>query len=150
MLDHSHQKSQYQFIGNFHLYLHVKGHLHLQSQLTSFLKHCKGIESLLFWVIWACLATHTSNDSINLKKYLMFFCKQNINFILPVFKDIANVLFWVLWASLVIHIQNDTTTSQKTFVFIWRQNKKCSGNIAKICKLRILGTFGMPGQTHII
>ena len=27
--------------------------------LTSFLRYCKEIANLLFWVIWACLATHT-------------------------------------------------------------------------------------------
>ena len=57
-------------------------------------------------------------------KYLMFFCKQKSNFILPVFKDIGNLLCWVFWASLVTHIQDDTTTLYKTFVFIWRKKKK--------------------------
>ena len=58
------------------------------SSLASFLRYCKEIANLLFWVISACLATHTENDSINLKKSLMFTCKQKINFILPVFLEI--------------------------------------------------------------
>ena len=29
------------------------------SSLNSFLRHCKKIANLLFWVIWVCLATHT-------------------------------------------------------------------------------------------
>ena len=29
MLDHSHQKSQYQFVGNFHTYLHPKNQLQI-------------------------------------------------------------------------------------------------------------------------
>ena len=29
------------------------------SLLNSFLSYCKEIANLLFWVIWACLATHT-------------------------------------------------------------------------------------------
>ena len=27
--------------------------------VISFLRYCKEIANLLFWVIWACLATHT-------------------------------------------------------------------------------------------
>ena len=31
----------------------------MNSSLTFFLRHCKEIANLLFWVIWACLSTHT-------------------------------------------------------------------------------------------
>ena len=46
--------------------------------------------NLLFWVIWAYLATHTKNDSINLKKPLFFICKQKINFILHLSLEILH------------------------------------------------------------
>ena len=62
------------------------------SSLTFFLKYCKEIADLLFWIIWACLATHTYNDSINLKKPLTFICRQKINFTLHVFIEIAKIL----------------------------------------------------------
>ena len=46
------------------------------------------IANFLFWVNWACLATRTYNDGINLKKSLMFIWKQKIDFIIPVFLEI--------------------------------------------------------------
>ena len=58
------------------------------SSLIFFSKYCKEMADLLFWVIWACLATHILNDSINLRKSSMFICKLKINFILPVFLEI--------------------------------------------------------------
>ena len=51
------------------------------TSLTSFLRYCKEIAHLLFWVIWACLATKNENDKTNLKKPLMFNYRQKINFI---------------------------------------------------------------------
>ena len=48
---------------------------------------CKEIANLLFWVIWASLATNTLNDGINLKKPL-FICRQKINFFLQVSLEI--------------------------------------------------------------
>ena len=44
--------------------------------------------NLLFWIIWACLATHIKKDSINFKKLLMLICRQKINFILYAFFEI--------------------------------------------------------------
>ena len=55
------------------------------SSFTSFLRYCKEMANLLFQVIWTCMATYTLNDSINLKKPLMFICRQKINFILHIF-----------------------------------------------------------------
>ena len=78
MLDHPHQKSEYQFVDNFHAYLHSKKQLHLS---LSFLRYCKEIKNLLFWIIWTCLVTHTQNKSINLKKPMIFIGRQKINFI---------------------------------------------------------------------
>ena len=60
----------------------------LTSSLTPFLIHCKEIPNLLFRVIWACLATHTQNDSINLKKPLMSIYKQKKKLICHVFLEI--------------------------------------------------------------
>ena len=54
------QKSFSQFEGNFYAYLHAKNHLHS----TSFFRYFKEIANLLFWVIWACLATHKTIVSI--------------------------------------------------------------------------------------
>ena len=62
------------------------------SSPTSFLWHCKEIENLLFWVIWACLATRIWSNSINLKKSLVFICRQNIIFILHVSAKHCKVL----------------------------------------------------------
>ena len=53
-----------------------------------FLSCCKEMANLLFWVIWACLATQNYNDSINLKKPLTLICRQKINLILHAFSEI--------------------------------------------------------------
>ena len=34
--------------------------------LTTFLKYCYNVTSLLFWVLWTCLVTPTKTNSINL------------------------------------------------------------------------------------
>ena len=94
----------------------------------------------------------------------MFIYQQKINFNLQVFlgycKDIANLLFSVLWACLATQNQSDTINLKTIFVFIWRQktqvhSPRFSGDIAKLCKLLILGTLGisgyvlaMPGYAH--
>ena len=41
----------------------------------------RDIANLLFWVPWACLATYTQSNIINLKKTFAFVNKQKINFI---------------------------------------------------------------------
>ena len=46
----------------------------------------KDIVNLLFWVLWACLATQTQSDTINLQKTFVFICRQKIN--------ITPMLFW--------------------------------------------------------
>ena len=61
---------------------------------TFFWKNCKNNAKFLFWVLWACLATDTKidsisqNDTINLKKSLMFICMPKINFIILFFLEI--------------------------------------------------------------
>ena len=89
MLAHPHQKSLYQFEGNFHANLHAKNQLHS----TSFLRYFKEKANLLFWVILACLTTHTWNNSINLKKSLMRIYRQKVGFILHVFLEILQTCY---------------------------------------------------------
>ena len=60
MLDHPHQKPYFQFVGNFHNYLHVKNQLHHHFVLTILQRYA----NLLFCVFGACLAMHTYNESI--------------------------------------------------------------------------------------
>ena len=52
-----------------------------------------------------------------------------------------------------MHTQKDTTKLKKIFLFIVKQKIKIlthvfQGDIAKICKLLILGTLGMPAYAH--
>ena len=47
MLDHPYQKSQYQFVWNFHAHLHAENQLHH----SLLLKLLQKIANLLFWVI---------------------------------------------------------------------------------------------------
>ena len=86
------------------------------------LKYYKDIVNLLFWVLWACLATWTQSDTINLKKTFVFICRQNIKFTPPPFLEIlqryTNFLFWVPWACLVAHTQNESINLQKTSMLI--------------------------------
>ena len=53
-----------------------------------FLKILQRKANILFWVIWACLAIHTWNGSITLKKPSAFISRQKLNFIFHVFLDI--------------------------------------------------------------
>ena len=71
VLDHLHQKSYYQFVGNFRAYLHAKINFITHFFLTILQKTAN-----LLCLTWSCLATHTQNDSTNLKKPLMFICKK--------------------------------------------------------------------------
>ena len=66
---------------------------------------------LLFWVLWACLAMTSKDDTISLQKTLMFVFIQKFmlihHFFLKYCKDIANLLFWVPWACLATPTKND-------------------------------------------
>ena len=57
--------------------------------LTSFIRYCKGIANLLFWVVCACIHTHTSQNLW----YLFAGDKTNSSFTfsLRYCKDIANL-----------------------------------------------------------
>ena len=95
------------------------------------------------------MPVHTNlNDSINLKKALMFICRQKINYILQVFlekcRDIANLLFWVL------RIKWNYQLVDNFRVYLQVKNRlhppSFSGDIAKMSKVLILDTLGMPGN----
>ena len=50
---------------------------------------------MLFWIIWACIATSTWYDITNLKKPLKFIYKRDIKFILHVFFENCRVVILV-------------------------------------------------------
>ena len=94
-----------------------------------YMRYCKDIAHLLFWVLWKCLAMHTQSDIINLQKNFVSICRikknhlQKINFIPHVFRQIlqryAKILFLVLCAWLTMYIQNDTLLLSWDITF-WR------------------------------
>ena len=70
------------------------------ASLTSFWPCRREIANLLFYVIWACVATNTSNKSINLKKASTFISRQKINFILQILERSCELAVFgtlVLW-----------------------------------------------------
>ena len=57
------------------------------------LRYCKDIANLLFFVLWAYLATKTQKDSISFQKTFVFICRQKASFIPPRFSgDTAKIL----------------------------------------------------------
>ena len=58
------------------------------TSLTSFLKYCWDIANLLFWALWACLATPIKHFSTDLQQSFMFTWMQKIHFISPFFLEI--------------------------------------------------------------
>ena len=59
---HTHLKLQYFFEETFDVYQQVKNQLH--PSCLPWHIYCKDIVNLLFWVLWACLATYTISDTI--------------------------------------------------------------------------------------
>ena len=124
---------------------------------NSFLIYCKEKANLLFWVIGAFLATQTLNDWINLKKSLMFICRQKINFI---FHNCLQIL--QRHSKLFIlrpfdmpgyaHLKLSYQLVKNFRVYLQAKNDfnppRFSGEFRKICKLLILSTFGMSVYTH--
>ena len=55
-----------------------------------FLKEILHIYGYLFWILWACLATHTQNDSFTSYKTSIFICIPKINFIILFFLEILH------------------------------------------------------------
>ena len=115
MFDHPHEISQYQFVGNFHDYLHVKINF-----ITHFVLNIFQRNSNLAISGNMGRPRHTHlNDSINLiagKKSTLSF-----TFSLRYWKNIAKFLFWIFWEYLATHTQNDDINLQKTSIFIYRQ-----------------------------
>ena len=93
-----------------------------QLQCTSFLRYFKKIANLLFWVIWACLNTHTQYQY---ERTFMFIYRLKIGFILHVFLEILQgyyklVILRIL--RIVGHItQSDIINFQKILLFICKQ-----------------------------
>ena len=91
----------------------------------------KDVANLLFWAIWACLATAVKNDSINFWNNLMktFIHMQNTNFIAHSFLEILHLkdscnswpLTWTIckirclrcntWVLILEHIQENIMTN---------------------------------------
>ena len=105
----THLKWWYQFEETFDVYLQDKKST---SSFMLSLRYCNDITNVLFFVLWAWLATHTQSDTINLKRTFVFISRQKVNFILHVFLEIlqryANFSFGVLWACLAMHTLNDS------------------------------------------
>ena len=102
------------------------------------------------------MATHTQNDSSNLKKPLTFICRQKTNFILHVFLDILQrcyklVVLGTLGMPGHAHPNWYYQLVENFRVYLQAKNQlhspHFSGDIAKICKL-IFGTLGMPDYTN--
>ena len=92
------------------------------TSFLSSLRYCNEIANLLLWVIWACLATQTYNNSMNLKKPFIFIFRQKINFILNVFLEILqSCWFGYFGHAWLCTPKSNTINLQKTFLLIYRQ-----------------------------
>ena len=98
---------------------------------------------LIFFKIWAYAWPHTPKmiKSISTNHWSLSAVKKSISFFtfsLRYCKEIVNLSFWVLLTCLATHMQSTKPTSSPILFH--------SGDIAKICKLLIFGTLGMPGS----
>ena len=135
--------------------------------LTSFLRYCKNIANLLLWVLWECLIMPVNNDSITLKETLvpkvlkstcrklwcLSACKKSTssNFFFDIVKTLQTCYFGNFgnaWASLLKSFHQFVARFN---VYLQAKNQLhspfFSGDIAKICKLLVLGTLYMPSYT---
>ena len=101
------------------------------SLITYFLRYCKQVANLLFWVISAYLATHTPKMIRSIWRNLWSLSAGNkstssFTFSLRHCKDIANLLFWVFWACLITQTTNDSINLWKTSMFISCQKSTSS------------------------
>ena len=115
------------------------------ASLTSFWPCRREIANLLFYVIWACVATNTSNKSINLKKASTFISRQKINFILQILERSCELaVFGTLGLSGYPHPDWYYHLVESFWIYLQAKNQLHSpcfyGDIAKIWKL-ILGTL---------
>ena len=109
----------------------------INSSFMFFCRCCKDIANLLFWVLWACLATHTQSDTINLQKTQS---TQNKKFVY-----LCHIFVNMRGIKLIFCLQLNTK------VYLQAKNQlhpPCvSDDIGKICEL-IFGTLGMSGYAH--
>ena len=121
------------------------------SSLTFFLRYCKEIANLLFYVIWACLATQTPKmiKAIWRNLWCLSLGKRSsssLNLSLKYYKDIVNLLLVVLWACMTlgkpIVLLSTCKKLLRLFAGIKSTLAQCfSGDTAKMCKFLILDTL---------
>ena len=127
------------------------------SSLTFFLRYCKEIENLLFWVIWACLATPKMIVSIWRNLWCLSARKKTKklhSFHFP--WDIAKILqncYSGYFEQACLHKPKIMLAPCRKLSYLFTGKRATtspcfSRNIAKICKLTILSTLGMPGCAH--
>ena len=113
--------------------------------------------NLLFCVFWACLATPTKINSINFQKnWCLYACKNQLHRFLLFLRDIVKILnlpFWLLWAWLAMTGKKNTISLWKTLMFVFMQKIKFIPYLfleilQRYCKLVILATLGVPGNTQ--
>ena len=86
---------------------------------------------------------------------MTFICRQKINFIFLIFLEILETSCFGYFGHAWLHTPNVILSPSKALCFSAGTKSTTfspcfSGDIAKICKLLILGTFGMPGYTNPI
>ena len=86
--DYAHPKWFYQLVEYFCVYLQTNIKFHSSTILEIFQRYI----NFLFWLLWACLAMHNQNGTINLYKILTFNCMPKINFIIHVSLEIVRLL----------------------------------------------------------
>ena len=121
-----------------------------------FLKILQRNSKIATWVIWAWLATHNQNDSINLKKALTFICWQKINFILCIFLEILQrycklVILGFLGMPGYPHTKWYHKLIENIPAYLQAKNQlhalHFSGDIGKIWNF-ILSTLSLSGDAH--
>ena len=124
------------------------------SSLTCFITHWNSKLNILGN---SSMPRSTLNDSINLKKSLMFICKQKTNFILSIFLEILQryckfVILGTLHKPAYTHLKWYQHLVENFRIYLQAKEQlhpPCfSIYIARICKLPILSTLGMPGCAH--
>ena len=79
-----------------------------------FLRYCKNIVNLLFWVLWACLAMTSKKDTMTLHKTFMFIFMQKIVFIPHLFLEILQLVVLVIWLCLAKPTKSDNSNLSET------------------------------------
>ena len=126
---------------------------HLQTKKNfishNFLEILQRYENFLSWVLWACLATNTLNDSINLQKTSMFTCTSKNTLSFTSFLEYYILKNPAIWLANIILGHNSRTRygirgeiSMTILVFILDYyHEKLMTNFFKKSKKPILGSF---------